>query len=77
MLCLLCPLEQYDCPSNLTVGALCFVVLLSYVLKFSSKFICLPFVKLCYLVILRELNIIIKSEGRSKSLYGLAATCGP
>jgi hypothetical protein len=40
-----CPLEEYVGPSILTVGALCFVVLVGHVYTFSLEFIYLPFVE--------------------------------
>jgi hypothetical protein len=43
MLGLFRPLEKYVGPSILTVGALCFVVLLGCMLKFSLAFLYLPF----------------------------------
>jgi hypothetical protein len=45
MLGLFRPLEEYVGPSILTVGALCFVVLLGCMLTFSLESVCLPFVK--------------------------------
>jgi hypothetical protein len=45
MLGLFRPLEENVGPSILTVGALCFVVLLGFMLKISSEFVCFPFVE--------------------------------
>jgi hypothetical protein len=45
MLGLFRPLEDYVGPSILTVVALCSVAFLGCMLKFSSEFVCLPFVE--------------------------------
>jgi hypothetical protein len=51
MLGLFRPLEKYVGPQIVTVSDLCHVLLLGCVLKFSSKFVCIPFVEYNFIVI--------------------------
>jgi hypothetical protein len=37
------PLEEYVVPPILTVGALCFVIFLGFMLNYSLEVVCLPF----------------------------------
>jgi hypothetical protein len=52
MLGLFRPLEEYVSPSILTVGALCFGVLLGCMLKFYLEFVYTPFAE-------RDISIVI------------------